>query len=217
MIWRIKNRHTFKSLQILNSAYHTKCRFVIRHIAQTETETLTELLRRHSTCNWWLILSDLAIMCRLGLQNLKQNIISIGNSTRIGGFGGGRKGHAPPPWASKCLRFHAVFWENLAKSYVCAPPPGIGPPPPPEKSWIRHWPVTLITSDPNSNTLFYTNWALVTWEIFNFYSCTTWFLVVDDSIRINRAWLVSKSLWEAWLLFPLGVTFCYWIFFVFTY
>ena len=34
-------------MPILNSAYHTECRFVIRHIAQTETETLTELLRRH--------------------------------------------------------------------------------------------------------------------------------------------------------------------------
>ena len=50
MVCRIKNRHTFKSfksLPILNSAYFTECRFVIRHITQTDTETETELLRRH--------------------------------------------------------------------------------------------------------------------------------------------------------------------------
>ena len=42
MVCRIKNRHTFKSLPILNSAYFTECRFVIRHITQTDTETETE-------------------------------------------------------------------------------------------------------------------------------------------------------------------------------
>ena len=47
MVCRIKNRHTFKSLPILNSAYFTECRFVIRHITETDTETETELLRRH--------------------------------------------------------------------------------------------------------------------------------------------------------------------------
>ena len=31
-----------KSLPILNSAYFTECRFVIRHITQTDTETETE-------------------------------------------------------------------------------------------------------------------------------------------------------------------------------
>ena len=46
-VFRIKNRHTFKSMPILNSAYFTECRFVIRHITQTETQTETELLRRH--------------------------------------------------------------------------------------------------------------------------------------------------------------------------
>ena len=29
-------------MPILNLAYHTECRFVIRHITQTETETETE-------------------------------------------------------------------------------------------------------------------------------------------------------------------------------
>ena len=48
-VCRIKNRHTFKSMPILNSAYFTECRFVIRHITQTETQTETELLRRHGT------------------------------------------------------------------------------------------------------------------------------------------------------------------------
>ena len=46
-VCRIKNRHTFRILPILNSAYFTECRFVIRHITQTETQTETELLRRH--------------------------------------------------------------------------------------------------------------------------------------------------------------------------
>ena len=86
-VCRIKNRQTFKSMPILNSAYHAVkyaelrigillkicrfvirpyhdlvwyaelrigillkvCRFVIRHITQTDTETETELLRRHSS------------------------------------------------------------------------------------------------------------------------------------------------------------------------
>ena len=46
-VCRIKNRHTFRILPILKSAYFTECRFVIRHITQTETQTETELLRRH--------------------------------------------------------------------------------------------------------------------------------------------------------------------------
>ena len=64
----------------------------------------------------------------------------------------------------------------------------------------------------------------------NFCSCTTWFLDLDDSFRINKAWLYkgpkvsvlqanfnlvqkgecwtwNQRLWEAWVLFPLGVTF----------
>ena len=50
MVCRIKNRHTFKSLPILNSAYFTECRFVIRHITQTDTETETEANFTHH-CN----------------------------------------------------------------------------------------------------------------------------------------------------------------------
>ena len=60
-VCRIKNRQTFKSMPICNSSYHDLvwyaelrigillkvCRFVIRHITQTDTETETELLRRH--------------------------------------------------------------------------------------------------------------------------------------------------------------------------
>ena len=48
MVCRIKNRHTFKSMTILNSAYFTECRFVIRHITQTDTETETEANFTHS-------------------------------------------------------------------------------------------------------------------------------------------------------------------------
>ena len=49
MVCRIKNRHTFKSLPILNSAYFTECRFVIHHITQTDTETETEANFTHIT------------------------------------------------------------------------------------------------------------------------------------------------------------------------
>ena len=51
MVCRIKNRHTFKSLPILNSAYFTECRFVIRHITQTDTETETEANFTHGQKN----------------------------------------------------------------------------------------------------------------------------------------------------------------------
>ena len=51
MVCRIKNRHTFKSLPILNSAYFTECRFVIRHITQTDTETETEANFTHVNLN----------------------------------------------------------------------------------------------------------------------------------------------------------------------
>ena len=51
MVCRIKNRHTFKSLPILNSAYFTECRFVIRHITQTDTETETEANFTHTALN----------------------------------------------------------------------------------------------------------------------------------------------------------------------
>ena len=35
----------------------------------------------------------------------------------------------------------------------------------------------------------YTNWASATREIFNICSFTIWFLELDDSVRVNRAWL----------------------------
>ena len=38
MVWYAKLRST----PILNSAYHTKCRFVIHHITQTDMEMETE-------------------------------------------------------------------------------------------------------------------------------------------------------------------------------
>ena len=53
MVCRIKNRHTFKSLPILNSAYFTECRFVIRHITQTDTETETEANFTHPRTHFW--------------------------------------------------------------------------------------------------------------------------------------------------------------------
>ena len=44
-----------------------------------------------------------------------------------GGSKGGRKGRAPP-WA-QILSISCSFWENLAKSYVGAPPGELAPPP----------------------------------------------------------------------------------------
>ena len=66
MVCRIKNQQTFKSMPILNSSYHYSvwhaelrigillkvCRFVIRHITQTETETLTEANFIHRRGRW---------------------------------------------------------------------------------------------------------------------------------------------------------------------
>ena len=35
-------------------------------------------------------------------------------------------GGGSPLWGSKFFQYYAVFWENLAKSYVGAPPRGLG-------------------------------------------------------------------------------------------
>ena len=82
-VCRIKNRHTFKSLPICNSSYHDLvwyaelrigillkvCRFVIRHITQTDTETETELLRRHQKIKSTAYKKDGNVdgMCKQGL------------------------------------------------------------------------------------------------------------------------------------------------------
>ena len=87
------------------------------------------------------------------------------------------------------------------------------------------------TSDSKSNTLLSgLIWHVLLIGSLNFFSCTSWFLNLDDSVRINRAWLYKKpkvsvlqanvnlvqkgecwtwnqKLWEARVLFPLGVTF----------
>ena len=52
---------------------------------------------------------------------------------------------APPPGGPNSFNF-MQFWENLAKSYVGAPPRGVGAPSS-GKSWIRHcfsWPFPEI-------------------------------------------------------------------------
>ena len=104
-VCRIKNRQTFKSMPILNSAYHAVkyaelrigillknlpicnssyhdsvkyaelrigillkiCRFVILHITQTDTETETELLRRHGLSELYRRSSILS-RCRYSLN-----------------------------------------------------------------------------------------------------------------------------------------------------
>ena len=82
-VCRIKNRHTFKSMPILNSAYFTECRFVIRHITQTETQTETELLRRHTEggggLQWW----PLCVISRGGYV-----VSSDGHQVSLAGQGG---------------------------------------------------------------------------------------------------------------------------------
>ena len=65
MVCRIKNRHTFKSLPILNSAYFTECQFVIRHITQTDTETETEANFTHDKSRSRLVRNNNTIGCSL--------------------------------------------------------------------------------------------------------------------------------------------------------
>ena len=90
------------------------------------------------------------------------------------------------------------------------------------------------TSDSKSNTLFTELiWYMLLRRSLNFCSCTSWFLDLDDLVRINRAWLykepdvsvlkedvklVQKG--ECWTWnqrsgtsVSRGVTFSYWIFF----
>ena len=50
----------------------------------------------------------------------------------------GGAGDARPPLGAQILSISCSFWENLAKSYVGAPPWGVGAPSS-GKSWIRHW------------------------------------------------------------------------------
>ena len=93
MVCRIKNRHTFKSLPILNSAYFTECRFVIRHITQTDTETETEANFTHffdvkyrMIC-WSIIpISRPTYLCNLFtfiLQFVKKDTIKIRPHQRV--------------------------------------------------------------------------------------------------------------------------------------
>ena len=41
-------------MTILNSSYFTECRFIIRHITQTQTETLTEANFTHNNARFHL-------------------------------------------------------------------------------------------------------------------------------------------------------------------
>ena len=54
-----------------------------------------------------------------------------------GGFRG-RAGRAPPPWP-KIFSISCSFSQNLAKSYVGAPPPWRVGAPSYGESWIRPW------------------------------------------------------------------------------
>ena len=91
---------------------------------------------------------------------------------------------------------------------------------------MRTEPGPLIASDSKFNTILSgLTWHMLLRRFLNFCSCTTLFLDLDDSVRINRAWIYkepkanvnlvqrgecwtcNQRLWEAWILFPLGVTF----------
>ena len=111
----------------------------------------------------------------------------------------------------------ALLRENQKVQWKILPPVGIEPGP-------------LITSDSKSNTILSgLTWHVLLGRSLNFCSHTTWFLDIDDSVRINRAWLYkdpkvsvfqanvnllqkgecctwNQRLWEAWVLFQLGVT-----------
>ena len=102
-VCRIKNRHTFKSMPILNSAYFKSmpilnssyhavkyaelrigillkvCRFVIRHITQTETQTETEANFTHAavTVDPLLPPHPTSITPNLGTCNVKLLIFFI--------------------------------------------------------------------------------------------------------------------------------------------
>ena len=56
-------------------------------------------------------------------------MMQISTRSMISGGSKGAVRDAPPGF--KFFQFHAVFWENFAKSNVGAPTLG--------KSWIRHW------------------------------------------------------------------------------
>ena len=56
-------------------------------------------------------------------------------------------------------------------------------------------PGPLITSDAKSNTLLSgLTWHVLVRRSLNFCSCTTWFLDITDSVRINRVWLYIRNL-----------------------
>ena len=117
-VCRIKNRHTFrilpilksayfKSMPILNSSYHAVkyaelrigsilkvCRFVIRHITQTETQTETEANFTHSstkkksskkfTVYLMKILRNFFLQCRFPLlRNLQIRSVKVSRSAII--------------------------------------------------------------------------------------------------------------------------------------
>ena len=66
-------------------------------------------------------------------------LISWKNNNFSGGFRGAQGARPPPPpRAPKFFQISCSFRENLAKSYVGAPPPGELAPPL-GKSWIRRW------------------------------------------------------------------------------
>ena len=86
-------------------------------------------------------------VCILGLLltiNLKLFIIGKGFETSkaladLGGVPGAR-----PSYGTKFFRFHIHFCQKAATSEVHAPPPPMGPHPPPYgKSWIRHCKVQI--------------------------------------------------------------------------
>ena len=81
--------------------------------------------------------------CHAGRQDVSrcrtrgESEVFIACNKASGGSKGGARDARPSPWGPKFFQFHAVFWENLAKSYIGAPR-GVGAPSL-GKSWIRHW------------------------------------------------------------------------------
>ena len=63
-------------------------------------------------------------------------IILYTKQVPVADLGGGRRGRAPP-LGTQILSISCSFRENLAKSYVGAPPGELAPPL--GKSWIRRW------------------------------------------------------------------------------
>ena len=65
-----------------------------------------------------------------GNRDSQSEFLNSNVHTISGGYKGVARDAPPPPPGAQILSISCSFWENLAKSYVGAPPPGELAPPP---------------------------------------------------------------------------------------